>query len=75
MNIFETELLGPNGFPRELEEDPDQDGYFRVEQVYNFATRALEIEQERQTKHEPGVSYRIVYDRKEANYGEPFSDD
>ena len=61
--------LGPHGYPLELEEDSDQDGYFEVVPSINYATRALDIYRSNQKRVEPGEVLRVVY-KREDNDGE-----
>lgn len=62
LDVYEHDVLGPNGFPCEIEEDPDNDGYFKVEEAVNYASRALDLYREH-TKPEPGAVFRIVFDK------------
>jgi hypothetical protein len=63
LHIYEQDLMGPNGFPRDIEEDPDNDGYFEVEERYNFASRALELYQHGSKKPEPGLRLSLRYSK------------
>ena len=55
---------GPNGFPRELEEDPDQDGYFEVTPIVNYATKAIhDYMTAKGDKLDPGTRFRVVHNR------------
>lgn len=58
------ESTGPNGFPKELEEDPDQDGYFTAVPVVNYASKAVQqYIKDKGENLEPGTHFRVKYDR------------
>ena len=62
LDAYEQDVLGPNGFPRDMEEDPDNDGYFKVEEATNYASRALDLYREH-SKPQAGAVLRLVFDK------------
>ncbi len=62
--MLDDELLGPNGYLRKLEEDPDNDGYFKAVPVVNYASKAVESWiKSNGEKAEPGTTVRVDYSR------------
>lgn len=57
--------LGPNGFPLELEMDPDMDGWFEARPLINHATAAREQWQKDHEKADPGTVLTVVDTRGE----------
>ena len=56
------DTTGPHGFPLATELDSEQDGRFRAVQRINFASRAVELAQQREKNPDPGAQFVVVLD-------------
>ena len=56
------DTTGPHGVPLATELDSEQDGRFRAVPRINFASRAVELAQQRDKTPDPGTQYTVVLD-------------